>query len=389
MWRMYIMDFKQSLILSSIIILGIVGIFTGYLVYQNNVKIHRDFVAAQDAFRNADLQQAERLLQDEPPRDIARDFYILKYNVQINSNKIYQAEETCFKLLKLNQKDAFSNYLLSLIYYNLGDSDKTELYLKNAVKYSPDNVDYKIALANFYANTGKDDEAINLFLELKELIPGYEVAWATIATIYENKGDYDNALKFRKEAAEKFSDNSYDLYMLAALYNKMGKKDLAAEYYAKTAKLDTQGNTDAKSKYFEITGKPYHSAPQFKNESIPYQNVNGLMLVNVSVNGIPARFLIDTGASTSVVYANFLKNKHIPVKTNIFGISQSANGTKTVTPVVNLDIKLGSQEFKEVKTFVMPVENKAFDGIIGSDILEKLDYYADRQRQVITIRSVN
>ena len=195
MWRMYIMDFKQSLILSSIIILGIVGIFTGYLVYQNNVKIHRDFVAAQDAFRNADLQQAERLLQDEPPRDIARDFYILKYNVQINSNKIYQAEETCFKLLKLNQKDAFSNYLLSLIYYNLGDSDKTELYLKNAVKYSPDNVDYKIALANFYANTGKDDEAINLFLELKELIPGYEVAWATIATIYENKGDYDNALK--------------------------------------------------------------------------------------------------------------------------------------------------------------------------------------------------
>lgn len=383
------MDFKQSLIVSCILILGIVGVLLGYSTYQENIKIHKNFIAAQDAFRNANLVQAEKLLEGNPPRDIARDFYILKYNVQINSNKLYQAEETCFKLLKLNPEDAFSNYLLSLIYYNTGDREKTELYLQNAVKFAPDNVDYKISLANFYTGIGKDDEAIKLFEELKDLIPGYEIAYASIASIYENRGELDNALKYRKEAAEKFSNNAYDLYMLAALYNKLGQRALAAEYYAKTAKLDIHGNTDAKSKYFEITGKPYHSAPQFKNESIPYQNLNGLMIVNGSINGIPAKFLIDTGASTSVVYANFIKNKRIPVKTNIFGISQSANGTKTVTPVVNLDIKLGSQEFKEVKTFVMPVENKAFDGIIGSDILEKLDYYADRQRQVITIRSVN
>ena len=307
----------------------------------------------------------------------------------MNSNELYQAEQTCMKLLKLNPQDAFSNYLLSLVYYNLGDRDNTELYLKNAVKYSPDNVDYKISLANFYANIGKDDEAINLFLELKDLIPGYEIAWATIASIYENKGDYNNALKYRKEAAEKFSNNSYDLYMLASLYQKIGKKDLAAEYYAKTAKLDINGATDAKSKYFEITGKPYHSSSQFKSESIPFKNLNGLMLVNVSVNGFPAKFIIDTGATSSVVYGNFIKSRHIPVKTNIFGISQSANGTKTVTPIANLNIKLGSSEFKDLKTFIMPTDNKAFDGIIGNDILEKTDYYVDRQRQVITIRSVN
>lgn len=383
------MDFKQSIIISCILVLGFIGAFVGYSIYQENIQMHKNYIAAQDAFRNANLQEAEKLLEGNPPQDIAKDFYILKYNVQMNSNELYQAEQTCMKLLKLNPKDAFSNYLLSLVYYNLGDRDNTELYLKNAVKYSPDNVDYKISLANFYANIGKDDEAINLFLELKDLIPGYEIAWATIASIYENKGDYNNALKYRKEAAEKFSNNSYDLYMLASLYQKIGEKDLAAEYYAKTAKLDINGATDAKSKYFEITGKPYHSSSQFKSESISFKNLNGLMLVNVSVNGYPAKFIIDTGATSSVVYGNFIKKSHIPVKTNIFGISQSANGTKTVTPIANLNIKLGSSEFRDLKTFIMPTENKAFDGIIGNDILEKTDYYVDRQRQVITIRSVN
>ena len=383
------MDFKQSIIISCILVLGVIGAFVGYSMYQENIQMRKNYIAAQDAFRNANLQEAEKLLEGNPPQDIAKDFYILKYNVQMNSNELYQAEQTCMKLLKLNPKDAFSNYLLSLVYYNLGDRDNTELYLKNAVKYSPDNVDYKISLANFYANIGKDDEAINLFLELKDLIPGYEIAWATIASIYENKGDYNNALKYRKEAAEKFSNNSYDLYMLASLYQKIGEKDLAAEYYAKTAKLDINGATDAKSKYFEITGKPYHSSSQFKSESIPFKNLNGLMLVNVSVNGYPAKFIIDTGATSSVVYGNFIKKSHIPVKTNIFGISQSANGTKTVTPIANLNIKLGSSEFRDLKTFIMPTENKAFDGIIGNDILEKTDYYVDRQRQVITIRSVN
>ena len=383
------MDFKQSIIISCILIIGVIGAFLGYSMHQENIQMHKNYIAAQDAFRNANLKEAEKLLEGNPPRDIAKDFYILKYNVQMNSNELYQAEQTCVKLLKLNPQDAFSNYLLSLVYYNLGDRDNTELYLKNAVKYSPDNVDYKISLANFYANIGKDDEAINLFLELKDLIPGYEIAWAAIASIYENKGDYNNALKYRKEAAEKFSNNSYDLYMLASLYQKIGQKDLAAEYYAKTAKLDINGATDAKSKYFEITGRPYHSSSQFKSESIPFKNLNGLMLVNVLVNGYPAKFIIDTGATSSLVYGNFIKSRPIPVKTNIFGVSQSANGSKTVTPIANLNIKLGSSEFRDLKTFIMPTENKAFDGIIGNDILEKTDYYVDRQRQVITIRSVN
>lgn len=382
------MDFKQSLIVSSLIIACVVGGLCGYSIYRNGVKMRENYIEAQDAFRNSNLKQAEKLLEGNPPRDIQKDFYLLKYNVEMNLNKLYQAEQTALELLKINPKDAFYNYLTGLVYFNLDDREKTELYLKNAVEYSPENVDYKIYLANCYANYGKDDEALKLYEELKDLIPGYEIAYASIATIYENKNDLNNALKYRKEAAEKFSDNAYDLYMLAKLYERMGKKDDASEYYARTAKLDVDSVTDARTKYFELTGKPYHSAPQFKNEKIPFQSVDGLMLVNISVNGIPAKFLIDTGATSSVLYANFVKDKKIPVKTKIFGITQSANGTKTVVPIANLNLKLGSMEFNSLPVYVMPAENKMFDGIIGNDILSKTDYYADRQQKVIVIRNI-
>ena len=121
------MDFKQSIIISCILVLGVIGAFVGYSMYQENIQMHKNYIAAQDAFRNANLQEAEKLLEGKPPRDIAKDFYILKYNVQMNTNELYQAEQTCMKLLKLNPQDAFSNYLLSLVYYNLGDRDNTEL----------------------------------------------------------------------------------------------------------------------------------------------------------------------------------------------------------------------------------------------------------------------
>ena len=89
------MDFKQSIIISCILVLGVIGAFVGYSMYQENIQMHKNYIAAQDAFRNANLQEAEKLLEGNPPRDIAKDFYILKYNVQMNSNELYQAEQTC------------------------------------------------------------------------------------------------------------------------------------------------------------------------------------------------------------------------------------------------------------------------------------------------------
>lgn len=378
---------KESFIISCTIVFGIIGIFWGYSAYENNKTMHKNYVLAQDAFRNSKFAEAEKLLDGNPPKDIAKDFYILKYNILMNSNKISQAKEVALELVKCDTHDAFSNYLLGLAYYNLGEKEETELYLKNAVKYGAENIDYKIYLANFYTNIAKYDEAINLFNEIKELVPGYEIAWDSIATIYENKGELEKALKYRKDAARRFKTNAYDSYMLAKLYKKMGKNELAAKYFAKTIRLDINNDSDAKTEYFKLTGKPYHSDQQFKNESIPFQNYKNLMIITASVNGYPGKFLVDTGATSCVIYKNFLKDKNIN-PTNLMGIVKSANNSVDIVPIVNANFTIGTSEFKNIKTSVLMSDNKAFDGIIGNDILKNTDFYIDRENKIITIRTI-
>lgn len=382
------MNFRESVIISCLVIFLVIGGFIGYGIYQDNIKMHQNYIQAKDAFRNGKFKEAEKLLEGNPPRDILKEFYLLKFKVLLNQNKLSEAEQTGLKLSEKYPDDAFINYLLSLIYYNTGDSEKTESYLKSAVKNSPETPDYKYALANFYNNSGDYERSIKLYEELAAELPDYEVIQMTLILAYKDIGDINKAFECAQKAFQIFNKSPYFAYVLADLYNQFGQKDFAAEYFAKAAELDVTGSTSAKTRYFEITGKPYLAAAQFKTEKIPYSGKDGLIIINASFNGIKGRFLVDTGAVTSVVYGNFIKNSNIKLKTNIFGLAQSANGETTVVPVVSGFFKLGNSEFKNVRTFVMLNDNMPFDGIIGNNIIQNTDYFVDRQRRTITIKSV-
>jgi len=92
------------------VIVAIAG-FAGFSYYRLNKIAHENYTKAQDAFRNSDLSKAEKLLNIKPSKDMAEDFYKLKYNVQMNQNKLYEAEQTAKELIKLNPK-----MLLIIIY---------------------------------------------------------------------------------------------------------------------------------------------------------------------------------------------------------------------------------------------------------------------------------
>ena len=62
----------------------------------------------------SEFQQAEKLLDIKPPKDIEEEFYKLKLDVQLNLNSPYSAKETALKLIKLEpiqiQKQSIKNY---------------------------------------------------------------------------------------------------------------------------------------------------------------------------------------------------------------------------------------------------------------------------------------
>ena len=179
------LNIKRSVIIACAVSLIIVSVLSGFYIINNNKKIKANYAAAQEAFRNGDLQKAEALLEGNPPRNIAKDFYNLKYNVQINQNKVSASIETALKLVKIQPKDAFSNYLAGLAYNNDGDKVNTEKYLLKAIKYEPGNVDYKMFLANLYDKSERYEDALALYKAVIKQDASYEVAWAGAANIYE------------------------------------------------------------------------------------------------------------------------------------------------------------------------------------------------------------
>jgi|GEM_PF-7094397 len=381
------MDMKKSLLISIIIAALLLGSIYVFGVIETNKKIEKNFILAKDEFENSKFDAAIKLLEPEPTGKIAKDYYLLKFNVLMNLNNLNQAEQTGIKLVKLEPKNAFHNYLLSLVYYNLNDFKKAEEYLKKSIENEPLNVDYKMHLANLYAAWGKDEEAIKLFEEVKEADPRYEVAWSGIATIYENKSDFKNALVYRKEAAEKFPDNSYDAYMLARLYKILGDKKNAIKYYAKAAELDTEEVSDARGLYYELTGKPFHAVSKVSSQKIPIKFQGGVMLITASVNGADGEFLLDTGASSSVIYEKFLKKNNLNIKTKSYGVFEMANGQKSTAPIGHADFKLQNKVFANARVAILPDgSSSGLDGIIGNDILTAVDYYIDKNAQVLIIR---
>ena len=323
-------DNKISIIVTLIIIVVTIIGFASFSYYQNNKTAHENFIKAQDLYRKSEFQQAEKLLDVKPPKDIAEEFYKLKFNVQLNLNAIYAAKETSLELIKLKPKNAFYYYQLSIIYLNMEDNEQVQKNLMEAIKLDPDNFTYNIALANHYSNQGKYDEAIKLYLEIYRKNPKAEIALVSVAACYEQKNDMNNALKYRELAAKDFPTYIFDIYTLAQTYEKMGKKDKAIEYYAKAIDLDYENNTDSKAKYKELSGKTYYPKG-FKSISVPYRTQGNLMIVKANLGGQNAEFIVDTGADFCVASKRFIKS--IKVKDlGLNAVTTLADGSKVNAP---------------------------------------------------------
>ena len=375
-------DSKLSIVITIIVFLITIIGFTIFSFYTNDKTARENYIKAQDAFRNNDFQKAEKLLDIKPPKDLAEEFYKLKFNVQLNLNAPYAAKETALELIKLQPKNAFYYYELSLMYYNMQDYEQTNKYLKEAIELEPDNFTYNISLANTYFEQNKYDDAIKLYLEIYKKNPKAEIALASIANCYEQKNDMNSVLKYREMAAKDFPDHIFDIYMLAKTYEKINKKDKAIAYYAKTIDLDFENNTDAKAKYKELSGKTYYPKG-YKAVSIPYHTHGNLMIVDAKLGGKKAEFIIDTGASYCVASEKFIKG----IKTKDLGINAVttlADGSKVSARLVLADLTLNDFDIGEVLVAVMPNNNISF--LLGNSVMQELDYYIDHDKKVITIK---
>ena len=104
---------------------------------------------------------------------------------------------------------------------------------------------------------------------------------------------------------------------------------------------------------------------------IPYENVNGKLIVTAMVNGVSQRFILDTGAPVSVS-RKLAKQLHTtPVDT--FLVSDQSGISDSITSIMLKSVMLNDVSFQNVPALVF--DQSAFfdcfevEGIIGSNML--------------------
>lgn len=136
-----------------------------------------------------------------------------------------------------------------------------------------------------------------------------------------------------------------------------------------------------------FTCKADASAPAGFRVELPYENINGKMMIKARIAGVEGRFLFDTGAPVCITWPMAQKLNLPEGKTMGFGDS---NGQKVENKVVDIDeIKLGGVSFANLKAVVFRqgemIETFGVDGIIGYTLFSTSIIEIDGKRQVIII----
>jgi clan AA aspartic protease (TIGR02281 family) len=121
-----------------------------------------------------------------------------------------------------------------------------------------------------------------------------------------------------------------------------------------------------------LRGELQVMAADFHRQSVGVEKAGNSLIVNVLLNGkVPARLLVDTGASTTLLYKEVTERLAVPPEA-VVGASRStvADGRTLEGTVVRLDsIAVGKSVARGTLASVVPIEGQGFDGLLGMSFL--------------------
>lgn len=211
---------------------------------------------------------------------------------------------------------------------------------------------------------------------------------------YYYLGDKQKAIDIMNAVLEK----NKEFYDAACLYSVMDDKDKALAYLRQALQngfcrfnhirrdrdLDNIRNTpEFKNLILEFENKmndenkaDERDAYSTVVEEIPFTGENGMCNVKCSINGLPLRFIFDTGASTisvsSIEAAFMLKNGYLS-SDDIIGSHNftTADGSISEGTVVNLrTVKFGNLHLNNIRASV--VRNQSAPLLLGQSVLARL-----------------
>ncbi|MES2674544.1 MAG: aspartyl protease family protein [Pseudomonadota bacterium] len=181
-----------------------------------------------------------------------------------------------------------------------------------------------------------------------------------------------------------FSLNDGELHLLlASLYLSLAD-EYQAQYHALMAANDPVAQQRAEEILAKLNGK---TKPVSEDLAIPLIRFGNQFLVGVSIEGHPARLLLDTGASLSGVSKSYTAKYPSIVKATKPIRLNTASGTEDSYLFTVNDLSFGSLVFSQHILALLPMgDMEHFDGLLGVDILGRFEFVIDQDESVLRLR---
>lgn len=180
----------------------------------------------------------------------------------------------------------------------------------------------------------------------------------------------------------KYNTNDGELHLILAALLVQLNDDYQAQYHALMAANDPAAQKRAEVILAKLNGE---NSPE--EATIPLTRFGNQYLVNVTIEGSPAKLLLDTGASLSGLastytakYPSMLKATK-PIRLN------TASGTHDSFLFTVTNISMGNLVFNQHILAQLPMDNaQGFDGLLGVDILGRFDFVIDQDAAVLRLK---
>ncbi len=120
---------------------------------------------------------------------------------------------------------------------------------------------------------------------------------------------------------------------------------------------------------------------------VPYQDINGSMVVQGQINNVRMRFIVDTGATLVVIPPNMAKKAGINTQNAKTITIQTANGA-TQSYMVNIaNMQVEKLRQQSIPAAIQQVSPNANMGLLGMSFLSAYKMSIDHDQHIITLES--
>ena len=181
----------------------------------------------------------------------------------------------------------------------------------------------------------------------------------------------------------KYLVNDGELHLILAELLLQSHDAYQAQYHALMAVNDPAMRQPAEAFLNRLNGEKIS-----EDLIIPLVRMGNQFLVAATIEGFPARLLIDTGASLSGLSGAYTEKYPALFKAAKPIHLNTASGVHDSFLFTVTDITIGSLVFTQHMLAQLPMDNsQGFDGLLGIDILGRFDFFIDQDAGTLKLRS--